>query len=323
VEGILEWGYHVIHWMQQLSPAADPIFRTITDLGSEQAYLILIPFVYWSVGKRRGLHLGFLLLLSALLNYGLKDLFNQPRPSPERVKVLASETNPGLPSGHSQNSVTVYGYLADQIRRPWAWFAVAWLAFSIGVSRVYLGAHFPTDVLAGWFVGLIVLVLYLRLEPHITDFLQHRSWNVKVFLALVLPIVGFALYRDENGAQTLGVLWGLMVGVLLEWRWVGFSALGSARQRALRLLVGGLVLVAIWLGLKVAFASLSPTSPSGSTTTFFLVLRLIRYAALGLWGSLGAPYLFVRSGLAAREPSLRPPSFTADEESASSGPKEE
>ena len=323
MHAVLEWGYQVIHWMQQFSPQADPIFRTITALGSEQAYLILIPLIYWAVNKRRGLHLGFLLVLSALLNYGLKDLFSQPRPSPDRVQVLATETNPGLPSGHSQNSVTVYGYLAHQIRRPWAWFAVGWLALSIGISRVYLGAHFPTDVLAGWFIGIILLALYLRLEPHITGFLRHRSWNIKMLLAVGLPLVGFVLYTNENSAQVLGLLWGLMVGVLVEWRWVGFSALGSARQRALRLLLGGLVLVAIWLGLKVAFAALSPAGPAGSATTLDLILRLIRYAALGLWGSLGAPYFFVRLGLAAREPRPEVFPFTAGEEPASSDPQPE
>lgn len=293
MDGVLEWGYDLISWMQQFSPALDTLFKTITTLGAEQAFLLLLPLVYWCVDKRRGARLGLLLMLSALLNYALKDLFNQPRPSPDRVKVLAEETSPGLPSGHSQNSVAVYGFLAAQMRQPRVWISAGLIAFSVGLSRVYLGVHFPSDVLGGWAAGIALLALFMRVELEAAHRLRAWSWGYKLALSVGAPLGLFLVYANESSAQIAGVLIGLLAGVLIELRWVKFNARGMLWQRGLRFVVGSLILVVVWLGSK-AFV---PSEPE----TTALALRLIRYVLVGAWTSLGAPWLFVQAGLAPRE----------------------
>jgi hypothetical protein len=279
--------------MQQFSPALDVPFKAITTLGAEQAFLLLLPLIFWCVDKRRGARLGVLLVLSTYFNHGCKILFDQPRPSPDRVKVLAEETSPGLPSNHSQSSVAVYGYLAAQARRPQAWVVAGLAAFSVGLSRIYLGVHFPGDVLGGWLAGVVVLALYLWIEPEVEHRVRAWPWGHKMALAVTLPPVLFLIYANETSAQLMGVLLGMMAGVLIELRWVGFSAGGPLWQRVLRFVVGGAILVVVWLGTKPIFP--------GEQETVALVFRLIRYALVGAWASLGAPWLFVRLGLAPRE----------------------
>ncbi len=293
MDGILEWGYDLISWTQQFSPALDTVFKVITTLGSEQGFLLLLPLIYWCVDKRRGARLGLLLMLCALFNYALKDLFNQPRPSPDRVKVLAEETSPGLPSGHSQNAVTVYGFLAAQVRQPRVWVIAGLIAFCVGLSRIYLGVHFPSDVLGGWAAGIALLALFMWAELEGAHRLRAWPWGYKMALAVGAPLGLFVVYPNENSAQIAGVLIGLLAGVLIELRWVRFNAKGMLWQRALRFIVGSVILIVVWLGSKV----LVPSEPE----TTALVFRLIRYVVVGAWTSVGAPWLFVRAGLAPHE----------------------
>jgi undecaprenyl-diphosphatase len=95
-----------------------------------------------------------------LLSTVLKERFDRPRPDvvPHKSHVMTSS----FPSGHSLNSAVVYltlgsllAGLSQQRRLRLYFFGVALLlTFLVGVSRVYMGVHYPTDVLAGWFAGL-------------------------------------------------------------------------------------------------------------------------------------------------------------------------
>ncbi len=293
MDGILGWGYDVVRWFQQFSPALDALFQGITMLGSGEVFLLLLPLVFWCVDKRRGLRLGALLLLSAHLNYALKELFNQPRPAPERVKVLYEATGPGLPSGHSQNSVAVYGYLAIESRRRWLWGVAGLVALAVGVSRVYLGVHFPSDVLAGWAIGLGVLWVYGWGVPRMERLGGRWTWWRRMVGALGVPLVLFLVYANESSAQLMGALAGLLGGALVEGRWVRFDPGGPWRKRVVRFMVGVVVLVALWLG----SSGVVPDSPTGLA----LGGRFVRYALVSAWASLGGPWLFVRAGLAPRQ----------------------
>lgn len=293
MDGVLEWGYDVILWMQQFSPELDGLFKAITTLGAEQSFLLILPLVYWCWNKRYGARLGVLLMASAYINWTLKSLFDQPRPSADRVEVLAEETSPGFPSGHSQNSVMVFGYLAALAGQPWAWLVAGLIAIAVGLSRIYLGVHFPSDVLGGWFVGIVVLALYIWAEPEVEYRLRPWPWRHKMALAVILPLALFLIHPTDESAQLMGVLLGLTTGCLIELRWVGFSARGPLWQRALRFGLGAVILVIIWLGFRVIL----PNEPEMLARLY----RLLRYLVVGLWASLGAPWLFVSVGLAPRE----------------------
>jgi undecaprenyl-diphosphatase len=139
--------------------------RDVTAMGSTTVLTMITAAAAGFLAMRRQ-YQALLLLLAAiggglLLNWLLKGFFDRPRP--DLVPHLMLVRNPSFPSGHSLLSAVVYltiGALLARLVEPLKFkiyiLGVA-LAFSflIGLSRIYLGVHYPSDVLAGWTVGLL------------------------------------------------------------------------------------------------------------------------------------------------------------------------
>lgn len=115
----------------------------------------------------------YLILTSScggVINWGLKYIFQRERPD---IAPLLSVSGYSFPSGHSMGSVILYGSLAiicmRLIQNKWItgliWFMAFLVSFMIGLSRIYLGVHFPSDVVAGFVAGaawLSISALVLR-----------------------------------------------------------------------------------------------------------------------------------------------------------------
>jgi len=288
MDAILQWGLHLITIIQRVhGPVLDNIFRAITFLGEEEFYLFFLVLLLWCVDYGMGIRVAVLLLVSGYLNLGLKDLLQQPRPFDLDPTVQLADANGyGLPSGHAQLVVVVWGSLAAWARRGWLWVVAVGLMGLVGFSRVYLGVHFPTDVLAGWAIGAVLLVLYLAWHSAIEAWLTHRNLGQQLLLAAALPLALLLIHPTKETTTAMATLAGAGVGLAVMHRRIPFRAGGPWRQRALRLLVGGVVVLVLYLGLKAVFPA------EGST--FYLPFRFVRYALIGLWASLGAPWLFTR-----------------------------
>ena len=295
MDAIWQWGIDLIQTIQLAhGPALDAVFKAITSLGDEWFSLILLPLLFWCVDFGVGVRLAFVYLLSVYVNTGLKDLFQHPRPFELDPTVkLHDASGYGLPSGHSQSAVVVWGNIAAAFRKTWLWVLAILLMLLIGFSRIYLGVHFPTDVLGGWAVGVVFLAAYLTLEPRVETWLKDSSLTVQLGLAVAVPLVLLLLHPTKDTGSSMAVLVGMGIGVVLSRRMFPFSATGPLRQRAARFLVGVIGLFAFYFGLKFVFP--------GEGEPLYFTLRVVRYALVGLWAALGAPWLFVRLRLASSE----------------------
>jgi membrane-associated phospholipid phosphatase len=145
------------------TPPLTTFFLIVTAFGSIEAMVLLgvivAAFLAWG---RRWVFLGIWLAAvagSAVLNHVLKELFARPRPHFEHP--LLVETSYSFPSGHAMESFVVYGmlaYFAVLALRTWesrvgVVFGAALLVVLIGFSRMYLGVHFFSDVIAGYAAG--------------------------------------------------------------------------------------------------------------------------------------------------------------------------
>lgn len=300
LESLVPWGTEFIVSVQSFSNDwLEAIFKFFTSLGYEEFYLFLLPFVYWCLDKRTGIGLGYLSLLSVWVNDVVKYLFCIPRPSDPRIKTPLPETSPSFPSGHSQSAVTNWGYLALRVRN-WAFTVLAiLLILGISFSRIVLGVHYPQDVLGGWAIGLILLLLYAWLAPPIGRWVARQGSALQLLLAFAIPTLLIflhpadtdGLYPAEGSITPMSALAGFGVGLVMERARVRFQAGGIWWRRGLRFLLGLAIVGLLYAGPGLI---LPDDMPYGLDA----VLRFVRYGLLGWTVAFFCPWLFVRLGLA-------------------------
>lgn len=284
------WGYEVIEALQRgRTPVFDGLAGFLSFLGDEPFYLILIPVLYWGVDRALALRLTVLLMVSTWVNGAFKGLVDLPRPSPDRVDVLVHYDSGGVPSGHAQNALVVWGFLVSRRPVALALVAAALLVILISASRVYLGVHFPHDLVAGWLLGGLLLAAVLRWGPEMARWVDAAPLGPVLALALGIPALMLLVHRDFEALPAAATLLGAAGGAVWERRRLRFDAGGDGRRRVLRVTVGLAVALAIWAGLRMPLASFGDPG------------RIFRYALLGAWLTALAPWFFVRVGWAGRE----------------------
>jgi membrane-associated phospholipid phosphatase len=286
MEAIWQWGINLIISIQQIhGPLLDNIFRGITFTGEEQFYLVLFPLILWCIDYSFGAVLTIFFLLSNSLNIILKDLFQHPRPFDLNPGLnLSQAAGYGMPSGHAQLAVTVWGAIAIRVHKAWFWIVAIAIILLIGFSRIYLGVHFPTDVFAGWIIGAILLVIYVVARHPLEKWLSGLNMWLQLLLTVGVTVVLLLIDRSTDALTSSGTLFGAAVGLVFARRYVSFSVSGPWWQRIVRFLIGIIILFGLYLGLKAVF----PPDGTASGATF----RFLRYVLLGAWLVLGAPWLF-------------------------------
>ncbi len=146
----------------------------ITALGSVIVLLTITAAVVGFLLLQRRRRLAVLVVVSILggmlINTGLKQYFDRQRPAV--VPHLREVTTPSFPSGHAAFSAVVYltlgallaGAVKGRVTKLYCLTVAMTLTALVGSSRVYLGVHYPTDVLAGWSVGLVWALLCWTVE---------------------------------------------------------------------------------------------------------------------------------------------------------------
>lgn len=292
MDPLTKWGIDFISNFQAMGgEGLARVFEAITFLGNQEFYLLLLPLIFWTIDRKLGLRLIFIYLLSVYVNTGLKEIIQAPRPiDVDRGLLLSGDEEAiyavgyGMPSGHSQWAVSIWAAAAYWLRKRWLWALAAVVAFLVGLSRVYLGAHFPLQVVAGWGTGLLFLAVYLVLYLPVETWLSRLSLSRQLLLAVAAPIVMVVLLPVPDSVAAAAVIMGAGIGLALARPLLGYQKAGGMAQRAISYLLGVVVLLAIYFGLSLIFPS--------EGASLYVFFRFLRYALLGLWITLGAPALF-------------------------------
>ena len=233
------------------SPIADEVMRFITGLGDTWLLLTVLAAGsawLWLRGRRNAaLHWLGLTTATAVLTYLLKLVVAAQRPTP----LYAGLSAYSFPSTHTTLSIAVYGFLAVLIAREltaprrWApYVGAALVVIPIAFSRLYLGAHWLSDVLGGLALGLAALALFgIAYRRHPAQSLGWRS----LLLICVMTLIGTGIWRDHIAASIpydaprAAVSLGTMQWWETEWRSLPAQRqdLNAAARQALNLQYAG------------------------------------------------------------------------------------
>ncbi len=156
----------------------DNFFKYFTYFGSTIGLIIIVLlFLIFDKDKKIGITLSIGLILSGVLNLIIKLIVKRPRP--EVVNVIV-ESGYSFPSAHAMMSFVVFGliiyYVYKKVQNKSVKFglivALSCLIFMLGLSRIYLGVHYLSDVLAGWCIGYVLTIGIIFLSNII--FAHHR-----------------------------------------------------------------------------------------------------------------------------------------------------
>ncbi len=150
-----------------ISDFATPIAKFITNFGGAIILIVLALMLFIFIkNKKIGVSIISNLAIITLLNQLLKRIVQRPRPTEFRI---VEESGYSFPSGHSMVSMAFYGYLIYLIykyvkNKYLKWISIILLSIlicSIGISRIYLGVHYTSDVLGGFFISISYLIIYI------------------------------------------------------------------------------------------------------------------------------------------------------------------
>lgn len=264
--------------------------KCFTAIGGEIVVVIMVLLLYWCINKDLGIKLGVNLLSGLGFNTQLKNVFLRRRPyfdNPE-IKCLDPVDASGdiynvqaqgfsFPSMHSSNAAVLFGTVAREYRKKWLTVMAVVCVFCIGLSRVLLGNHYPTDVLVGWAVGLVMMFGLSKLQETVKE-----QW--KLYLAILLLTLPGVFYATTNDYFTiLGSMIGLFGGALFEEKKIRFRNTRKITHILCRFFFGLIIFLILDQACKAPFSS---DFLNSGTMAAYLV-RSGRYAII----------LFVETGL--------------------------
>ena len=262
-----EWEMQLMEWLQSHIGSTGFGFWILSNLsafGEELLMVAIMGFLYWGLNKEFGKYIGLNVLMVNVWNPMIKNIFLRLRPyfvpgynikplrpvdsSADVMDVAAQGYS--FPSGHSANAVTIYGSLAaHEKKRGWLWALAVILPLLVGFSRVFVGVHYPTDVLCGFVLGALVVLLI----PLLRKAIKNRWLFYGVLLVLSLP--GFFYCRTNDYFSSFGMLVGFLVAEPFEERFVNFKNTKNIIRCILRTAGGGLIYFGLNTLLKMPFPS--------------------------------------------------------------------
>ena len=272
----MEW---LQSFMNSVSIAAATFF---TYFGEEMFLIACLGFIYWCYDKEYGKFIGTSIVIGCVANGIVKNFVLRRRPyfDNDSIKCLKSVKKGDIydislqgysfPSGHSQNAVVLYGSLPLYKRNRLTTAIAFILPLLVGLSRIALGVHYPTDVLAGWAIGALILF--------VTFFAQRKVKRRWLFHLIVFAVslLGIFVCKTNDYYSALGMMAGLFLAIPFEEKYVKFKTTKKPVRCILRVIGGFILFFAADALLKLPFGAELFSQVNAAA----FAVRTVRYAIL-------------------------------------------
>lgn len=277
----LEAENNLIIWLQQfMSEPLVKILSFITNFGDELILVMVLSLLYYCLNKELGKKVAVLLSFTNIVYPGIKAVAKRLRPyiADPNVKCLKAVSKDGdimdpitqgysFPSGHCANAMVTYGTILWNVKKVFWTVVLVALTLTIGISRFALGVHYPTDVLAGYAIGFVCILLYGLSEKKLGRY-------VTFIILDVLGIIGFFFVRTNDYFTGYGMLLGSTLAIFFEEKVVHFKETKNFFACLIRILVGGGIFFGLNALMKLPFSE----EFLNNGTLAALSIRAARYA---------------------------------------------
>ena len=242
-----------------------------------------------------------ILTANIAINTGIKEYIKAPRPiGTEGLESLRVSTATGysFPSGHTQTATTFWTSLMIIFRKKWMYILGLIMILGVGLSRLYLGVHWPIDVICGWIFGIVFTIMFSKLFD-IVD----KNKDYKLLLLTLIPFIIFIfIVKSESYIKMLGLLSGFILGYIIEDKFIKFNTIDEYKKEisfssktdtnkdyivksAYRFILGIFTLLLVFLILNYIMPK-------------YVLFKFIKYLIITLYAVAGVPVLFKITKLA-------------------------
>lgn len=231
------------------------LFEFITMLGEETLLIVLMAVIYFMYDKSLAKRMFFITAISLSLNCIVKNFVKRPRPFTRGISCVREDTATGysFPSGHTQTFATWSNGFAFYLKNKRLLITAFILSILVGFSRMYLGAHYPSDVVFGLILGL----LFAYFGNLIYDKFQNKHLLYIFFLLILTPFTVIFMIKPDMLFEDFFKLYGMQAGftfaVIFEEKFVNLNKNKSKSKNILRIVICVLLSFIIKEALKSLF----------------------------------------------------------------------